>query len=143
VELGRLVLDSESSLGHFGVVFYVDSRINTPDEYRDLAPVTLADHNLPVVVRAIRMEDHRSVAAPRTGTVSLSEGGLSAGRPQERLGELRLAMHDAVAAVLPPRTSPRRPPPRNFTPHVSFAYVNRDAPPERSLPPCKVSTPSL
>ncbi len=84
-----LVLDSESSLGHFGVVLYVDNRIDTPDDYRDLAPMAFADHDFPVVVRAIRMEDHRSVAAPRPGTVSLAETRV--GTQYHRVGWLTAA----------------------------------------------------
>jgi 2'-5' RNA ligase len=44
------------------------------------------------------------------------------------LDELQLAVYDAVAAVLPPRVFTRRRPQRGFKPHVSFGYVNSDAP---------------
>lgn len=58
-----------------------------------------------------------------------SEALILVAKPALPLYQLRLAMHDAVASVLPATTFNRtRPEPTEFTPHVSFAYVNRDAP---------------
>jgi hypothetical protein len=50
--------------------------------------------------------------------------------PLDRLEEIPLAMHEAVAAVLPETFTRNRPQPGSFKPHLSFAYVNSDGPDE-------------
>ena len=55
------------------------------------------------------------------------EAVLLKAEPPEPLYQLRLAMYDAIAAVLgPAKFSEPRPEPGQFTPHVSAAYVNSD-----------------
>jgi 2'-5' RNA ligase len=49
--------------------------------------------------------------------------------PAEPVYELRLAVYQAIAAVLGPRALPVAPPgPGQYVPHVSVAYVNGDGP---------------
>jgi len=49
--------------------------------------------------------------------------------PAEPIYTLRLAVYQAIAAVLGPRALPVAPPGREqYVPHVSVAYVNRDGP---------------
>ena len=84
-----LVQESESSLGHFGIVLYVDSRVQLPGEYLNLPPLSLGREQFPMVVRAVALEDHRSVSAPRSGTVSLAK--TRAGGTYERFGWLTAA----------------------------------------------------
>lgn len=49
--------------------------------------------------------------------------------PPEPLYQLRMAMYDAISAVLgPDKFSEPRPQPGQFRPHVSAAYVNSDGP---------------
>jgi 2'-5' RNA ligase len=49
--------------------------------------------------------------------------------PAEPVYALRLAVYQAIAAVLGPRALPVAPPaPEQFVPHVSVAYVNADGP---------------
>jgi 2'-5' RNA ligase len=51
--------------------------------------------------------------------------------PQEPLYQLRIAMHDAVAAALgPAKFSEPWPAPDQFTPHLSVAYASHDGPGE-------------
>jgi 2'-5' RNA ligase len=51
--------------------------------------------------------------------------------PPQPLYQLRLALHDAISSVLGPgKFSEPRPGPRQYTPHVSAAYVNSDGPVE-------------
>lgn len=51
--------------------------------------------------------------------------------PPQSLYQLRLALHDAISSVLGPgKFGEPRPGPRQFTPHVSAAYVNGDGPAE-------------
>jgi len=49
--------------------------------------------------------------------------------PPQPLYQLRIAVYDAIASVLGPgKFSEPRPEPRQFTPHVSAAYVRSDGP---------------
>jgi hypothetical protein len=51
--------------------------------------------------------------------------------PREPLYQLRIAMHEAVAAALgPAKFSEPRPAPDQFTPHMSVAYASQDGPAE-------------
>jgi hypothetical protein len=84
-----LIQSSESNIGHFGIILYVDDRVQIPDEYRDLDPFTVGGQQFPVVARRVTLEDHRSVAAPRDGTVSVAK--TRTGGPHERVGWLTAA----------------------------------------------------
>lgn len=59
------------------------------------------------------------------------EAVLLRAEPPQPLYQLRMAIYDAIAAVLSPdKFSEPRPEPSQFTPHVSAAYVNSDGPVE-------------
>ena len=59
------------------------------------------------------------------------EAVLLKAEPPQPLYQLRLTLYDAIAASLgPAKFSEPRPGPRQFTPHVSAAYVNHDGPAE-------------
>jgi 2'-5' RNA ligase len=86
-----------------------------------LAPVTEA-------LQGRLAELHRPKVTFHRHTIATEAVYLRA-EPRGPLDEVRLAMYDAVAAVLPPGTfTSRRPRPGSFKPHVSFAYVNSDGP---------------
>ena len=59
------------------------------------------------------------------------EGVVLTAIPREPLYQLRIAMHEAVAAALgPAKFSEPRPAPDQFIPHLSVAYVSQDGPAE-------------
>lgn len=76
-----------------------------------------------------RLADFAAPTATFHRPTIVSEAVYLRADPPGPLYDLRLAMHEAVAAALPPETFPEpRPQPGSFQPHVSLAYVERDAP---------------
>lgn len=80
-----------------------------------------------------RLEKRLRNMKPPTTTFHLPtvrpEAVILKAEPPEPLYQLRLAIHDTVAAALgPSKFSEPRPKPNQFTPHVSAAYVNNDGP---------------
>lgn len=94
----------------------------------EISPADLADVTAAVQERLRDLEPpiatfHRATIRP--------EAVLLKANPQGPLYQLRLALYDAIASVLgPAKFSEPRPGPRQFTPHVSAAYVSGDGPAE-------------
>jgi hypothetical protein len=84
-----LIHESESSRGRFGVILFVDSRVEVSIAYQNLAPFSVGGEEFPIAVRPVALEDHRSIAAPRAGSVSL--GKTRSGTKYECFGWLTAA----------------------------------------------------
>ena len=90
----------------------------------EISPADLTDVTTAVQQRLRGLEP--PVTTFRRATIR-PEAVLLKADPPQPLYQLRLALHDAIAAALgPAKFSEPRPGPQQFTPHVSAAYVNRD-----------------
>jgi 2'-5' RNA ligase len=89
----------------------------------DLADVTAAVQE--------RLRDLEPPVATFHRATIRPEAVLLKAEPPQPLYQLRLTLYDAIASVLGPgKFSEPRPGPRQFTPHVSAAYVNDHGPAE-------------
>jgi hypothetical protein len=67
-----LILPTESDIGRFGIIQYVDAQVAQNDSLRQREPIVLDGNAFPVIERAITITLHanRSIRIPRIGSVS-------------------------------------------------------------------------
>jgi 2'-5' RNA ligase len=130
-ELRALVLHYQDAMRHLPYLDLIPPRwlhittqgIGFVDEIRpaDLAAVTEAIRERLLDVEPPVAKFHRPTIQP--------EAVLLKAHPPQPLYQLRMCLYDTIACVLgPDKFSEPRPEPRQFTPHVSAAYVNSDGP---------------